>query len=321
MIHIKRSRENPDIKIYTLKKYLSLDGVTKLTKAEQETEEACAFFSNPANFKDNKKITKKKEPDFSVYKDEDLAAELKECFHSKCAYCESKYAHVSPEDIEHFRPKGKITTENGSLVPGYYWLAADWNNLLISCNLCNRTKYLDYLGQTKKVKGGKYMQFPLTCPESQRVRSHLQDIESEDQYRLIMNPCIDFPEDYLTYDEKGIVSAKADAPSVARAQNTIDGFALWRKDLVEEREGLLIDIKFKVNQLKYLVHLQAGFQADDADANKVKIEDSLKHIALLMKPKKPYLGMLCEYILKSKASGDFEILESFGIHLEDLVSR
>lgn len=78
----------------------------------------------------------------------------KEVFHCKCAYCEStleldRYLG----DTEHFRPKGRVTTENDSekrekvfiklndefelVHPGYFWLAYDWRNLIPVCSGCN----------------------------------------------------------------------------------------------------------------------------------------------------------------------------------------
>ncbi len=44
-------------------------------------------------------------------------------FRKKCAYCESRFAHVTPKDIEHFRPKRRSRPSRGP-GPGYYWLAA-----------------------------------------------------------------------------------------------------------------------------------------------------------------------------------------------------
>ena len=71
-------------------------------------------------------------------------------FHGKCVYCETNVAASHPGDIEHWRPKNRVThesgrtieieTEDGSTVqhPGYYWLAYEWRNLLFACEDCNR---------------------------------------------------------------------------------------------------------------------------------------------------------------------------------------
>src|SRR5829696_5580783 len=72
---------------------------------------------------------------------------LFEGFNNKCAYCEDNLLS-QPGDVEHFRPKRAVTDENDNPVlwsprskkkhPGYYWLAYHWENLLPSCNDCNR---------------------------------------------------------------------------------------------------------------------------------------------------------------------------------------
>ena len=71
-------------------------------------------------------------------------------FFGKCAYCESYIVDFQHGDIEHFRPKKGVTDENDNVVfikdengqqnphPGYYWLAYDWTNLLLSCTACNQ---------------------------------------------------------------------------------------------------------------------------------------------------------------------------------------
>jgi hypothetical protein len=40
----------------------------------------------------------------------------------------------------HYRPKGGFRQRRSGVlkVPGYYWLAYDWRNLLVSCAVCNR---------------------------------------------------------------------------------------------------------------------------------------------------------------------------------------
>lgn len=74
----------------------------------------------------------------TLYKGDDVKTKLKKDHHLKCAYCECKlngdFGH-----IEHFRPKGgySIPPNNELLTPGYYWLAYDWSNLLLSCSKCN----------------------------------------------------------------------------------------------------------------------------------------------------------------------------------------
>lgn len=48
----------------------------------------------------------------------------------KCAYCESKFTHICPGDIEHILPKNKEAHPE---------LYVAWNNLTLSCETCNRS--------------------------------------------------------------------------------------------------------------------------------------------------------------------------------------
>jgi len=62
------------------------------------------------------------------YQHEEIKATLVAMFHGKCAYCESKITHITYGDIEHFRPKSD---------PRYAHLIFEWENLLLSCPICN----------------------------------------------------------------------------------------------------------------------------------------------------------------------------------------
>lgn len=49
--------------------------------------------------------------------------------HQKCAYCESKFSHVTYGDIEHIAPKDSRPE-----------LTYDWVNLTLACDVCNTNK-------------------------------------------------------------------------------------------------------------------------------------------------------------------------------------
>ena len=68
--------------------------------------------------------------DFNVYRDPEVKRALSKMSGGNCAYCEADYDATQPVDVEHFRPKKAIDTEGGWIQPGYWWLAADWDNLL-----------------------------------------------------------------------------------------------------------------------------------------------------------------------------------------------
>jgi hypothetical protein len=94
---------------------------------------------------------------------------LKEYFHGKCAYCESDFEAVSWGDVEHYRPKRKVT---GAIHPGYYWLAYEPSNLMPSCERCNRAD-------------GKLNKFPIAAT-GKRALAEGDDLGAEAP--LLLNP-------------------------------------------------------------------------------------------------------------------------------------
>ena len=92
------------------------------------------------------------------YRHPEIKDNLIELFNGKCAYCESKITHIDYGHIEHYRPKDAFPD-----------LTFEWDNLLLSCSLCN--------GPTQK--GNKF-------PEA-----------SDDG--PILNPCIDDPSLHLKF--------------------------------------------------------------------------------------------------------------------------
>jgi len=74
----------------------------------------------------------------------DLKQILIDLNNEKCMYCEGQYLAGSHDDAEHYRPKGEVTEwdEAGEVRrkvvhPGYYWLAYEWQNILLACTKCN----------------------------------------------------------------------------------------------------------------------------------------------------------------------------------------
>lgn len=78
--------------------------------------------------------------DSGLYGHESVKAELIKAQHAKCCFCESKITHIAYGDVEHFRPKAGYRQHPDDPLgrPGYYWLAYDWSNLYLACQLCNQ---------------------------------------------------------------------------------------------------------------------------------------------------------------------------------------
>ncbi len=266
MIRIYKSTDEPDISVYKKKNRKGING-DKVTLAQQDLEKSIAHYSDPANYRDNKKLTSKKFT-YKAYSHTETKEVLQEIFKSKCAYCESFVAHVAPEDIEHFRPKAAITTQKGDkLVPGYYWLGADWNNLLLSCIKCNRSNNEPINLRDGIVENmGKANHFPLS-DETKRIRIHgnENDIVTENNYVEIINPCIEDPNDYLLFKDNGQVKALN-----SKGEYSIEVYGLFRADLVLRRKKTckalhktLVELIKTIQVLEKLMDLGAS-NDDDA---------------------------------------------------------
>lgn len=156
---------------------------------------------------------------------------------AKCNYCECQIEKAVTLQVEHYRPKAKVDAgENDHIeLPGYYWLGLEWTNLLISCPKCNG----------KNAKGNK---FPIRGIRAQAVTpvtltagvlilnragcmAHAQPLSLE--MPLLLNPEIDYPEQFLTFDVFGNILGYGH--DVQRGEITIDTCKLNRDLLVVER--------------------------------------------------------------------------------------
>ena len=153
-----------------------------------------------------------------IYGDATVKQTLIDAQHGKCAFCERKTG--ADGDVEHFRPKAACRqAKNAPLLrPGYYWLAYDWDNLLLSCSACNQ-----------RHKGSL---FPLTEPVK-RAASHVADIARETP--LFLHPAQQDPEQFISF-RKEIPFAINGSP-IGKA--TIEALGLNRELLNEARRDRL----------------------------------------------------------------------------------
>jgi uncharacterized protein (TIGR02646 family) len=115
--------------------------------------------------------------------------ELGRIQHGKCCYCEVKIpVPYALQHVEHYRPKSRSRQSRVTkpLLPGYYWLAYDWDNLFLSCHFCNSPNKSDL--------------FPL-ADEALRARDHNDPIGQENP--LILCPgSVDDPDRHIEYHEE-----------------------------------------------------------------------------------------------------------------------
>lgn len=173
---------------------------------------------------------------FKAYKSDDVVKALNQLFAMKCAYCESVYAALVPVDVEHYRPKGGVEVDGKLRKPGYYWLAAEWKNLLPSCIDCNRKRTHEFPDAEPALRG-KANKFPIANPKKRAARPG----EERRERRLLLHPCIDKPEQHLEFIEEGAIRpALIRGKASEMGRHSIEVYGLDRPGLIGERQRLLI---------------------------------------------------------------------------------
>ena len=210
---IKKATDRPSILYSSGEK----KGKDKLTIA---TNESIAFYNVHKAEIDagTKKMTFNKE----LYAHKSIKEKLLNIQHDKCCFCEAKISHIAYGDVEHFRPKAAYSRHINDVLqyPGYYWLAYAWENLFLSCQLCNQRF--------------KKNLFPL-LDESSRILDCNKNCKQEKS--VFLDPVLDNPEDHITFQDE-VPKAKNNS---IRGHETIKNLALDRIKLNENRRAKLAD--------------------------------------------------------------------------------
>jgi uncharacterized protein (TIGR02646 family) len=195
-------------------------------------------------------------------------------FHGKCAYCEVRL-DVSQRkgDLDHFRPKKRVTDQSGNLVfirgtrhPGYFWLAYQWSNLLPSCISCNRPG----IGPDG-VRRGKWDRFPVAGPYA--VASS-DDLKREKP--LLLNPYEDDPDRHLRFHvETGMVISRT-----RRGEVTIETLGLNREGLIDAR----------LQTIRYVQSLWADFMKAISTLDRAAADRKQEELASYRKGIQPFAG-------------------------------
>lgn len=229
-------------------------------------------------------------------------------FKRKCVFCESNYSAVKAGNVEHYRPKGGVTERNPQF-PGYWWLAAHWDNLLASCVACNQVRkhteyipgtsiinYEQHIDQEPTKSLGKGNSFPLRG--GTWVTDPTGNLGTEDP--LLINPCDREPSDHLEWafdwdrsqpfwDARpfiGFVKPKdVNGAPDPYGDASIKIYGLNRAGLMREREARL---------LQFQEICKNGFEvirkAAVADRHE-RLKETFVNISSFAKPDVPYAGM------------------------------
>ena len=160
----------------------------------------------------------------AIYGDKEVKTALILAQHGKCCFCERKIHEDG--DVEHFRPKGGISQGSKEPMekPGYYWLAYDWSNLLLSCSACNSRH--------------KRNLFPL-ANTGKRVVNHFGASAIHEEEPLFIDPSCENPAIFIGFD--GPVPYAIDDNT--RGAMTIQALGLNRIALVKIRRDYLNVLK------------------------------------------------------------------------------
>lgn len=206
-------------------------------------------------------LTEKNKHDFKskVYRDGTLK-ELENLYYHKCGYCETDTTAGAPMQVEHYRPKAKVSEVASH--EGYYWVAYEWSNLLLSCAKCNNKKRNRFPVQ------GVRMTTPVLdtsgLPNDDCRLANSANFQREKA--LLLHPEIDQVEDFFIFKPDGTIEALNSNP---RALKTIEICELNRTDLVIKRFTILDDFfrdikdiledlligKIDVGQCRYALYL------------------------------------------------------------------
>lgn len=156
-----------------------------------------------------------------------LKEDLHKIFYGKCGYCETIIESPEKGVIDRYRPHNGVRDKDGYNQDLYWWLTFEWDNLIYSCKECNQYK-------------ANY--FPIQGVRALKVKDNL-----DQEKRLLLNPCVDDPQEHFYYNHDGHIQIKT-----REGEQTVDLLRLNdRTDLIEGRKKArkeIITILEKINK-------------------------------------------------------------------------
>lgn len=170
-----------------------------------------------------------------------LKAHLIDIFHGKCGYCEARFTPISFGDVEHYRPKGRVSEDKDH--KGYYWLAYNPTNYLPACQLCNGPAKRDH--------------FPI---EGTRARSEADVLD--DEKPLLIDPYKDCYEEHLEFLPSTYVSPPGTPPRLPadvigktkKGRYTISTLEIYREPIRQARQQEMM-AAVQAIQLAFINHI------------------------------------------------------------------
>jgi uncharacterized protein (TIGR02646 family) len=175
---------------------------------------------------------------------------LLEAFNHRCGYCERRISTYAP--IEHFRPKH----ENG-----YYWLGANWSNLLVACSDCNGYKgeHFDIIGTRAHLPSYKDW-------EELSERTHISSDLLSQELPLLLHPVLDNPQEHLSFESDGTIKHLSNKGAYTIHLCKLNDMKK-RKELIRARQEIIESYRDRVRDLAKLL-------------NAMEVKDMLLHLLI-----------------------------------------
>ena len=199
-------------------------------------------------------------------------------------------------DVDHFRPKNSSVGTDGSAIlnDGYWWLAYDYLNYRLSCEVCNRAYG----------SGGKQDYFPIKAGTNPATYGH----PCKEEY-LLLDPCDKNDVSLIGYNEEGKVIPITDDPwSQKRVKDSswiynLDLFNTARKKVLKrcKNELMRFDLAYytKSQDLMGAIEALMDLVSDDSSYSSVAKQYIVAEIE-----NKPYKNELFAMIQKTTNSAD-----------------
>lgn len=181
-------------------------GRTPIPLPSRTTHEKRMIIINATIYTDHPKFN-------SRYKQADIKEALHRVYKGKCAFCEQ---NEELTHVEHYRPKNT-----------YYWLAYSWDNLLMSCPMCNSNK------GSKFDLDGVMITFTNIEANIRNINSSSSDYNASELPKMV-NPETTEPLGQIYFEKNGKILSNN-----LRFKYTIDECRLDRKSLNDRRRSLL----------------------------------------------------------------------------------
>ncbi len=227
-------------------------------------------------------IAEGKKPNIPSHWDNDSVRDALDDRHyrGKCCYTERRRDKKLDRDVEHFRPKAEVTEAPNHT--GYWWLAYDWDNLLIS------TKFNNTINKANH--------FPM-LDGGQRAFKETDDIANERP--ALINPAIEDPSKYITFHWQNLGGRFYSKPVPTaldvegRGKITIEKTGIDREELMDDTERAECGKTLNGLAMNAIVAMGQMNQAQDAvmtDKYKKILEGFIKGIKFEIAPERTYAG-------------------------------